>query len=196
MRRRACSGIEAGTGPAVWHGLPSCGPAEPLPGPSSYIIPGPEGPKNPLAGAEEWQCTELADRWLYMAFGIPNQGGDGAATVYDYWKYIEASPPFTYPLIYLTTHSPDLGQGDLSPGDVISYSGIPSDPDGHVAIVTSVTYGGTNPGYTVIEQNPSDITRTIPWEAGHPGVPGPYPLLHGSLQVAGWLHFTPTSTLG
>jgi hypothetical protein len=179
-----------------WHGLISCVAVNPPEQGGEYgIQTGPLGAGPPYYGDEEWQCAELAQRWLYLAFGIPNvtvpNGGQDIAV--NYYDQQLKMHPGVYPLVYLTPTSPGLKPGDLRPGDVISYKGNPGVKDqeaGHVAIVVSVTYGGLHPGYTVIEQNPSDITRTIPWEPGHPGVPGPYPLASGNYQVAGWLYVT------
>jgi hypothetical protein len=183
---------------AEWRGLTACGPGDEITIPSTYVdqATGKTLP-NPLAKDLEWQCAELAQRWLYMAFGIPNvlAPGGGQDIAVDYDQQQLKKYPGRYPLVYLTTKSPGLKPGDLSPGDIISYTGIKDDEAGHVAIVTSVSYGGRHPGYTVIEQNPPDITGTIPWEAGHPGVPGPYPLGNGrQYPVAGWLHFIPEVT--
>jgi CHAP domain len=123
---------------AEWHGLIACD----SPPPNDTTIA-----TGPLTGDDEWQCAELAQRWLYMEFGIPNQaqgnppgGGETiASSTGNYWSYTMA-----YTGIPLTLES---GSGPLSPGDVISYS----DPStgGHVGIVIRVT--ATT--YTIIEQN-------------------------------------------
>jgi hypothetical protein len=164
---------------AEWHGLVACAGAAPESG--EYAIPA-----GPLAGDEEWQCAELAQRWLYLAFGLENvaQGnstvGGGSTVALTYWnERIKDDPGI--PLKYLTPGSPGLKPGDLSPGDVISYGGT---PPGHVAIVTKVT----STHYWVIEQNPPQLDKVEMSYSN--GVPGGYP----GYTVAGWLHFTPEVT--
>lgn len=161
---------------AEWHGLIACSGDAPESGEYGILT-------GPLAGDEEWQCAELAQRWLYMAFGLENvaQGnsdvGGGSTVALTYWNdRIKGNPGV--PLEYLTPSSPGLKPGDLSPGDVISFG---STPPGHVAIVTKVT----STHYWVIEQNPARINQIeLSYSNGVPGGYGAYP-------VAGWLHLTP-----
>lgn len=165
---------------AEWRGLIACAGNAPESGEYGILT-------GPLTGDSEWQCAELAQRWLYMAFGLKNvaQGpstvGGGNTIAITYWNQIKGNPGI--PLKYLSLNSPGLKPGDLSPGDVISYG---SSPPGHVGIVTKVT--STN--YWIMEQNPGQINKVE--MTYRDGIPGGYPLGKGkSYPVAGWLHFTP-----
>ena len=162
---------------AEWHGLIAC-----LPGSSYQIASG------PLQGDLEWQCAELAQRWLYEEFGIPNQfqgnpPGGGETIVPTYWNYLTVTNPALGKNEPLTIEGDTaLGQsasGPLGPGDVISYSAPKI--GGHVAIVTAVT--ATK--YTIIEQNVpgKDVTYTLPYTKGVPT--GMF-----NDPVVGWLHIT------
>ena len=162
---------------ADWHGLIAC-----LPGDTYPIASG------PLSGDLEWQCAELAQRWLYEEFGIPNrfQGnppGGGETIVPTYWHYLTVTNHALGKHEPLTIEGDTaLGQprsGPLSPGDVISYSAPAI--GGHVAIVTAVT--ATT--YTIIEQNvpKKDVTYTLPYKNHVPT--GMF-----NDPVVGWLHIT------
>ena len=147
----------------------------------------PDDYRPPLASDEEWQCAELAQRYLYMFFGIKNlaQGssdvGGGITIASSYWKQ-RIKGNLGIPLTF------EQGSGPFGPGDVISYG---SKAPGHVGIVTKVD--PKTHMYTIIEQNASEDkgTGTISMRytgSGNDikpdGTPWGYP-------VAGWLHVTP-----
>ena len=96
-----------------------------------------------------FQCTELANRFLWEAWGISPifgaalDGANFAATVHA-----------DYPSV------PDIANGTPGqpylPGDIVSFSGSSLEPDGHVAVVIASTEDGSGNGQvTVMEENAS-----------------------------------------
>jgi hypothetical protein len=97
----------------------------------------------------DFQCTELAGRFLYAKYGMNvTSFGDGRNFV--------AKAHSEFPSIPIGT--PGVHSYPM-PGDVVSmYGGSKADPDGHVAVVTSVTGLNfkTGTGYiSVMEENGS-----------------------------------------
>ena len=174
-------------GPPAWHGLISCKGSVTDP---EYVIPPTDKATNPpapepLAGDEEWQCAELAQRWLYMAFGVPNvaQGlppsGGGNSVAYKYYTQQLERYPGKYPLTYYGPGS----RGPLGPGDVISYG---TTAPGHVGIVMSVD--PKTHTYTIIEENPANDTTTGTYTGSGDNIT---PSGVDGYKMNGWLHFTP-----
>jgi len=166
-------------GPPAWHGLISCGGNAPYSG--EYPIQ-----SGPLSGDEEWQCAELAQRWLYMAFGVPNvpQGlppaGGGNSVAYKYYTQQLEKYPGKYPLTYYGPGS----SGPFGPGDVVSYG---TTAPGHVGIVTSVD--PKTKTYSIIQQNPARIVTGIKYRGSGDNItPEGF---GGIYSMNGWLHFTP-----
>jgi hypothetical protein len=126
-----------------WRGIIPCGPIG-----SSVAMN--IGRSIPLGSENEWQCTELAKRYLYVAYNLsalPNTNGVDVATNY-YGHYPAA---LDHVDIDQTTHElpHDLSQFPKE-GSVISYT------PNHVAIVTHVDITDQAQGnatITVMEQN-------------------------------------------
>ena len=157
---------------ASWAGLIACAPAA-----TGLNEIGPLAPNN------EWQCVELAERWLYQEFGLPVILGDGWQIVQKYGASLahHAGTP-------LSVASPGTGV-PIGPGDVVSYG---TSAPGHVAVVTSSTLDSKGNGtYTVIQENTAG-TATLAvkgWKpAGEYSLHGPY------MPVTGWLHIKPGPT--
>jgi len=94
------------------------------------------------SSVQEWQCVELVDRYLLLAFGaIPPGGTDGNQVVDHYTSY--------YPNLFQKVAN--NGTNHIQVGDVLSYYS----PDNHTAIVTDTSnLNGSGTGtITVIEQN-------------------------------------------
>ena len=66
---------------ASWEGLIACAP-----GVTGHLETG------PLAPNVEWQCVELAERWLYQEYGLPVQRTDGWHVVQAYGAYLAKEP--------------------------------------------------------------------------------------------------------
>ncbi len=145
--------------------------------------------EKPLYPNIEWQCVELAERWLYQEFAVPVQNNtDGYQVVNHYWSYIKAHPkyPLTKVLPGGTSH-PIPG-----PGDVISYG--TSDP-GHVAVViaSQITDPSTGTGYyKIIQENRANITKL---SIDHWIPAGEYNFEGAYMKATGWLHFTGATTM-
>lgn len=147
---------------ATFDGLIACGPLNS------------DEPVNFFPGAVtqyEWQCTELAKRYLYLKYGIPPYQADGKDVVNK------------MPQQYIGTLFERVANGTPNkapvPGDVISLGATA--PFGHVVIVTSANVDSNGNGSIgIIEQNWSlSGQRSLPvvnWRVG------------GSLAVTNWLH--------
>lgn len=124
----------------------------------------------------EWQCTELAKRYIYLKYDIPPYPASGKDVVNN------------MPQEYIDTQFERIANGtpDKAPesGDVISFG--PTTPFGHVAVVTNsdvdVLGNGT---IDIIEQNWAQTgQRTLPVKSWRVG---------GSMPVSNWLHEITTS---
>ena len=143
---------------ATFDGLVACGPLGS--NQSVYFFPG-------AVEQFEWQCTELAKRYLYLKYNIAPYQANGRDVVSNYsgtmlekrWNGTPNKAP--------------------QAGDVISFQ--TSSSFGHVAVVSSSNVDGSGNGTIgIIEQNYSPAGyQTLPvrnWRVG------------GSLSAIGWLH--------
>ena len=133
---------------STWNGLEACGPATT----TTETFP-PSNIQN-QATEQEWQCTELAARYLFIAYGAPPIAADGNQIVDNYTS--------TYGDLF--TKVANNGTNHVKVGDVLSYYS----PDDHTAIVidTSNVNGSTGNGtITVLQQNTADTngqsTQTV-----------------------------------
>lgn len=119
----------------TWNGLEVCGPG------TQVTETFPPSNQQFQATEKEWQCAELAARYLFIAYGAPPIVADGNQIVDNYTS--------TYSDLF--TKVTNDGSHLIKVGDVLSYYS----PDNHTAIVsdTSHMYDATNPYITVIEQN-------------------------------------------
>jgi len=152
---------------ATFNGLVACGPIRT--GRPVQFFPG-------ARTQYEWQCAELAKRYIYLKYDIPPYGASGKDVVNN------------MPQEYIDTQFERIANGtpDKAPesGDVISFG--PTTPDGHVAIVTSSNVDLEGNGtIDIIEQNWAQSgQRTLMvtnWRVG------------GSMPVINWLHEITTS---
>ena len=133
-------------------------------------------------GEYEWQCVELAMRYLYLKHGIPPYQANG--------KDVVNNMPPQYignPFERIANGTPNKAP---RAGDIVSFGATTT--YGHVAVVTSANVNGNGNGsISIIEQNWSASgQRSLPvtnWRVG------------GSMSVTNWLHVTgttppPTST--
>lgn len=136
------------------------------------------GPPNGCTFGPEFQCTELAQRYAYYAWGEPAiwsgyGGGDGSAA--QMWI---AGPALPIPLQQFAQGGGVAPQvGDLlvfAPGWLGSYW----DGNGHVAVVSAV---GTN--YVDIVQENGTATGT-----DRLGLSGSAVIANGYTPIIGWLH--------
>jgi hypothetical protein len=121
-----------------------------------------------LFGEYEWQCVELAMRYLYLAFGIVPYGANGKDVV---WNYSGTR------LQKIVNGTPNKGP---SPGDVVSYANPSS--VGHTAIVSAANIDASGDGsITIVEQNYYDAggartQQVLNW------------VIQSSDAPTGWLH--------
>lgn len=137
---------------ATYDGLVACGPR--YTSRLVYFFPG-------ARGQYEWQCTELAKRYLYLKYNIPPYQANGKDVVNN------------MPQQYIGTLFERIDNGTPNkapaPGDVISFGRDTT--YGHVAIVTSANVNGNGNGTIwIIEQNwSSNGQRSLPvtnWRVG------------------------------
>lgn len=147
---------------ATFDGLVACGPLNST------------RPVNFFPGARtqyEWQCTELAKRYLYLKHGIHPYQANG--------KDVVNNMPQQYigdPFERIANGTPHKVP---APGDIISFGATTT--FGHVAVVSSASVDGNGNGTIgIIEQNwSSNGQRPLPvtnWRVG------------GSMAVTNWLH--------
>jgi formylglycine-generating enzyme required for sulfatase activity len=155
----------------TFEGLIACGP-RPWTYPwGSSVNPGPVVNFFPGAhGQYEWQCVELAMRYLYQKFNIHPYPGSGKDVVNNMpAQYIGTVFERVYNGI------PNKAPG---PGDVISGGGTTS--AGHVAVVTSSNIDTNGNGLIgIIEQNWS--------QSGFRSIPINNWRINDSMLVTGWL---------
>ncbi len=147
---------------ATYDGLVSCGPI----GSSQlvYFFPG-------AVGQYEWQCTELAKRYLYLKYSINPYQANG--------KDVVNNMPNQY--IGATFERIANGTFQKTPqaGDVISFG--PGTTFGHVAVVTGSNVDSNGNGtISIIEQNWNQNGQrslaVVSWK------------VKSSLPVSNWLH--------
>ncbi|NUM48759.1 MAG: CHAP domain-containing protein, partial [Anaerolineales bacterium] len=122
-------------------------------------------------GEYEWQCVELAMRYLYVKYDIDPYPGNG--------KDVVNNMPQQY--IGSTFERITNGTPNHAPvsGDVISFGATTT--YGHVAIVTSANVDNEGNGsIEILEQNWS--------QSGHRSLPVANWRVGGSMSVVNWLH--------
>ncbi len=131
---------------AQWDGLTACKPrpySDHVPDVARWFTDQ-NGNRVGQAAENEWECTELSKRWLWLAFGIAPRIANGSTMVS---AYSGASGLTVVP----------NGSGVApSQGDVLSWG--PSNGTGHTAVVSDASHvdPSTGNGYiTIIEQNDS-----------------------------------------
>ena len=126
----------------VYLGMPACGPRPWSDGGPDVLVRFYSG----SWGEYEWECVELAMRFLYLMYGVAPYGANGSQVV---WNYSGSR------LVKVSNGTP--GQAP-QPNDVLSYGATST--AGHTAVVTasSVDVNG-NGTVIVIEQNSSASGR-------------------------------------
>lgn len=152
---------------ASWMGVPVCGPRPAVDG-SPNVLWGRAG-----WGEAEWQCVELAQRFMAQVYGTVAYGANGSGVVANY------KPAYGGALVKITNGT--AGKAPV-PGDVVSFT-TPANIYGHVAVVASSTVDSSGNGsVTMLSQNDSaDGWRTL-------SVVGWRLQGFGSLTPYGWLH--------
>jgi hypothetical protein len=157
---------------ASYRGVSVCGP-RPNAGGTNRLVRFYNG----AWGELEWQCVELAMRYMYLAYGVLPYPANGKDV---YPNYDAASSGGGLVKIADGT----VGQPP-APGDVISFGATATSSAGHVGVVESVTIDGNGDGtLRMLSQNDSTTGwRTLPiqhWSVN--GAPG------GLGATSGWLH--------
>ncbi len=168
---QAVSGISSFRLGAVYRGMPACGP-RPLYGGVDVLTSFPGGGN----AQYEWECVELAKRYLYLAYGVIAYSANGNQMVQNYTGSLLQK-------IYNGT----AGSAPQA-GDVLSYG--PTSPQGHTSVVVSSSVPGTGTCTNciqVIEQNYSSSGTGYLSMSNWSVTGGPYP-------VSGWLHYPGSST--
>src|SRR5258708_3685318 len=131
----------------TWRGIQACGPRPH--GRSSYDALDSNITGN---GQYQWECTELAARYLQVAYGARSLMANGGVFASTY-----ATSTYTKNLFqYYQNNSPATDTVFPQEGDVISLTSAA--PQGHVAIVIGLSVSGT-PGsatITMMDQNGDD----------------------------------------
>ena len=148
---------------AAYQGLIACGPADVKP---VYFGAG--------ELQNEWQCTELSKRFLYLKYGISPYRADGGQMVVNY-----------HGTRLLKINNGMVGQAP-KPDDVLAYGATSG--GGHTSVVTESNVDNNGNGtITVIEQNGSPTgfsTLTVNnWHVA-------------GGNVSGWLHEAPGGGVG
>ncbi len=145
-----------------YDGVLACGPL-PIDGGTNYLVRFYGG----AWGEYEWQCVELAMRYLYLVDGVGPYSANGSQVVWD----------------YTGTALRQIGNGTAYeapvPGAILSYGSTST--SGHTSVVSSVSVNSAGNGtITVVEQD--DTTNgTTTMQVSNWVVQGnPYP-------VSGWL---------
>jgi hypothetical protein len=150
---------------ASYNGVKACGPG-PNQGGTDYMVHFFTG----AWGEYEWECVELAMRYMYLVYGISPYSANGSTVVSNYSGST------------LTDVAND-GNNLPTPGDIISEGA--TNTFGHTAVVTAVSVtNGTGTVTTMEENNDSNGWNSITVSGGKLGS-----------GVTGWLH-NPNSTSG
>ena len=152
---------------ASYLGVPVCGPRPSVDG-SPDVMWGRAG-----WGESEWQCVELAQRFMAQVYGTQAFGANGSQVVNNYRT--------TYGGNLVKVANGTVGKAPV-PGDIVSFT-TPNNPYGHVVVITSSTVDGNGNGtVTMLSQNDTATGwRTLPVVAWR--LQG-----FGSLTPYGWLH--------
>lgn len=152
---------------ASYLGVPVCGPRPWVDG-SPNVLWGRAG-----WGEAEWQCVELAQRFMAQVYGTRAYQANGGQVVSNY------STAYGGGLVKVSNGTSGVAP---QPGDIVSFRS-PSNPWGHAGVVADVTVDANGNGTVkMLSQNDTrDGWRTLTlaswWLTGL-----------GSLQVYGWLH--------
>lgn len=117
-------------------GVVACGPRPFAGGPDALVsfFPG-------AWGEYEWECVELAMRWMYLAYGIHPYGANGNQVVSNYSGSV-------LKVIHNTTACCEVPE----PGDILSYCSTCT--YGHTSVVMSTSVNSSGNGsIEVMEQN-------------------------------------------
>ena len=152
---------------ASYLGVPVCGPRPSVDG-SPDVMWGRAG-----WGESEWQCVELAQRFMAQVYGTRAYGANGSQVVNNYRT--------TYGGNLVRINNGTVGTAPV-PGDIVSFT-TPRNPYGHVVVVTSSTVDGNGNGsVTMLSQNDTaNGWRTLPvvaWRLQGFGSLTPYAWLH------------------
>ena len=109
-----------------------------------------------------FQCVELVMRYMYYDFGVAPYSANGNTVVSNYSGNV------------FTKETDPATDGLPSVGDVLSFAGTSSNPDGHTSIVTNVSSSSLT---TLNENDTSNGLDTVPVSGG---------VVSGG--VTGWLH--------
>lgn len=159
---------------ASYRGVVACGPRplwdKPAPDVILHFFPG-------AWGEEEWQCTELVFRYMYLAYGQKPYPANGSQVVANYATYGNGR---------LKIIRNGTANEAPAPGDVISFDSPDPQNVGHTAIVTLSTVDASGSGsITILQQNawgntsPTQTLAVKGWTVS--GVAAKYP-------ATGWLH--------
>lgn len=145
------TGLSPGSKPlgASLDGVMACGPM-PSDGAGEALVRFPDG-----WGEKEWQCVELAMRWLYLAYGVKTYQANGNQVVSHYRTAYGGG------LVKVTNGT--VGEAPAT-GDVLSFAGTTSNPYGHTAVVIGSTVDASGNGaISLMEQNfHADGSATLP----------------------------------
>jgi len=152
---------------ASYLGVPVCGPRPAVDG-SPNVQWGRAG-----WGEAEWQCVEVAQRFMAQVYGTVAYGANGSQVVNNYRASYGGG------LVRVTNGT--VGKAP-QPGDIVSFT-TPRNPYGHVVVVTSSTVDGNGNGtVTMLSQNDTaNGWRTLPvtaWTLSGFGSLTPYAWLH------------------
>jgi hypothetical protein len=152
---------------AAYLGVPVCGPRPWVDG-SPNVQWGRAG-----WGEAEWQCVEVAQRFMAQVYGTVAYGANGSQVVNNYRTSYGGS------LVRITNGT--VGKAP-QPGDIVSFT-TPNNPYGHVVVIaTSSVDGNGNGSVTALSQNDTaNGWRTF-------AVAGWKMAGFGSLTPYAWLH--------
>jgi hypothetical protein len=172
----AATGVHTHRLGATFLGVPACGPS-PFVGGGTDVLWTHAG-----WGEYDFECTELAFRFMYLAYGITNAWQANGNNVVR--NYTAAKGGGLQVINNGTANAPPL------PGDVISFDN-PNNV-GHVAVVSSASVDGNGNGsITLLTQNDTaNGSRTLTvtgWNVQGFGNNTPY----GWLRKPGWWNTTP-----
>ena len=125
-------------------------------------------------GEYEWECPELAFRFMYLAYGISSAWHANGNTVYDNYN------PALYGGGLVKIPDGTVGSAPL-PGDVMSFNATATSNAGHVAVVESSSVDANGSLRLITQNDTADGWRTLTvtnWSVKSGGL--------GS--TIGWLH--------
>ena len=126
---------------ASYLGVPVCGPRPGIDGSPDILW------ARPGWGESEWECVELAQRFMAQFYGVAPYGADGGYVVSNYRSSYGGG------LIRIANGTPGLAP---TPGDIMSFT-TPVNPWGHVTVITASTVDGNGNGsVTMLSQNDTD----------------------------------------